>query len=179
MPGWALVVLAPRWSRGMWMTRGRPVKGMMQVIGPSELPVLLSGSRLAYLIIVKAHEEGHQASKSTLWRSRAQAWIVGGHRLAARVYHSCTYCHKRRGVQTAVERVLPGYKPFKAICLDFMERDGEGAQAHAHQDAEGRGADPGPFLLTLERLDQEEQLIPYHGQYFLQSLCLKTTILGS
>ena len=103
------------------------MKGMTQVVGSSELPILLSGSRLAYLIMVKAHEEGHRASKSTLWMSRAQAWIVGGRRLAARVDHSCIYCRRKRGVRTAqqmgdlaVERILPGCKPFKAICLDFM-----------------------------------------------------------
>ena len=67
----ALVGLAPRWTRGQWMTKGRFRKGMTQVFGSSELPNLLSSSRLAYLIMVKAHEEDHRALKSTLWRSRA------------------------------------------------------------------------------------------------------------
>ena len=52
-------VLAPRWLRGMWMTRGWMGKGIGQGVESPELPILLSGSPLAYLIMVKVHEENH------------------------------------------------------------------------------------------------------------------------
>ena len=51
-------------------------KGIGQGIESSELPIILSGSRLTYLIMVKAHEENHRVSQSTLWGSRTQAWFA-------------------------------------------------------------------------------------------------------
>ena len=49
------------------------------------MPILLSGSWLAFLIRIKAHEEDRRATKFTLRRSRAQGWIMEGRRLATTV----------------------------------------------------------------------------------------------
>ena len=87
----------------------------------------MPGCWVANLIMTKANKEDHRASKSTLWRSHAQAWIEGGRRLAAKVERSCTFCRKKKEFWTAQqmgnlpeEKILPGCKPFTAICLDFM-----------------------------------------------------------
>ena len=83
--------LAPRWSKGVfgslggWVTRGRLGKGIFSILGVHKLPILLPESRLAYLLMLQAHEEAHKGSKITLWRSRSKAWVVKGKNLAVKV----------------------------------------------------------------------------------------------
>ena len=71
-----LLGLDPIWSKGCWVTRGRFGKGLFRILGVSELSILLNTERLSYLIMVDAHNEDHREAKSTLARSRTQAWIV-------------------------------------------------------------------------------------------------------
>ena len=52
--------------------------------------------------MVNAHEESHNEAKSTLARSRSQAWIVRGYNLAKKVCQECSRCklfHKRKAEQ--------------------------------------------------------------------------------
>ena len=77
-----LVGLDPVLSKGRFVTRGRFGSGIAKILGLVELPILLPNSWLSYLIMVQAHQESHSCAKSTLARSRSQAWIVRGLRLA-------------------------------------------------------------------------------------------------
>ena len=86
-----LVGMDPVWSHGKWVTRGRLGGGMVRILGVVELPILLNTSRLAYLLMVSAHEEDHRKSKQTLWRSRSQAWIHKGSTLAKKVCRECMF----------------------------------------------------------------------------------------
>ena len=64
-----LAGLDPVWEGGCWSTRGRLRKALPLILGRSSLPILLRDSRLAYLIMVSAHEEDHREAKITLARS--------------------------------------------------------------------------------------------------------------
>ena len=61
-----LTGLAPSWSKGVfgspggWVTRGRLRKGIFSILGVHELPILLPETRLAYLLMLQAHEEDHK-----------------------------------------------------------------------------------------------------------------------
>ena len=68
-----LVGLCPQLSRGRYVTRGRFGKGLANILGAVELPIFLSTSYFAYLVMVQAHEESHSEAKTTLARSRSQA----------------------------------------------------------------------------------------------------------
>ena len=74
-----LVGLDPILSAGRYVTRGRFGKGIALVLGLEELPIFLNSSHFAYLVMVAAHEETHNDAKSTLARSRSQAWVVNGY----------------------------------------------------------------------------------------------------
>ena len=65
-----MTTLTPKFEGGMWTTRGRLSKGLPKILGVDKLPILLSTSRLAELIMVEAHEENHDGASGTLARSR-------------------------------------------------------------------------------------------------------------
>ena len=111
------------------MTRGMlwRSKGIFSILGVYEFPILLPESRLAYLLMLQAHEEAHKGAKITLWRSRSKAWVVKGKNLAVKVERECIKCRARKAVlcqqQTGdlpPERFSVGSKPFPCICLDFL-----------------------------------------------------------
>ena len=85
-----LTALAPEFQGGMWITRGRLKKGLPKILGIEELPILLSSSRLAELIMIEAHQENHDGAPGTLARSRTRAWIHRGRYLAREVAARCT-----------------------------------------------------------------------------------------
>ena len=65
---------------------------MFKVLGVSELPIILSTSRLAFLYMTSAHREDHKGAKITLWRSRSKVWIPKGFKLAQRCERECLLC---------------------------------------------------------------------------------------
>ena len=70
-----MTTLAPEFKGGMWITRGRLRKGLPKILGVEKLPILLSTSRLAELIMIEAHKENHDGAPGTLAHSRTQARI--------------------------------------------------------------------------------------------------------
>ena len=91
-----------------------------------ELPIFLPDSHLSYLIMVQAHEESHSEAKTTLARSRSQAWIVRGFGLAVKVCRECFNCkldRKRKSDQKMgylpLERFEIGFPPFTNVSLDL------------------------------------------------------------
>ena len=84
--------LRPFTNRGVVFTKGRFGDAMLEVLGVDRLPILMRSSRLATLIMIKAHEEDHQAnSLDALARSRRSAWIVRGRSLAKLICKSAIY----------------------------------------------------------------------------------------
>ena len=128
-----LIGLDPYWIKGKadfpggWVTRGRLRKGIYNILGVHELPIILKTSRLAYLLMLKAHNEDHKAAKITLCRLRAKAWIPKGKSLAIQVERSCIRCRadkrklcEQQMVDLPEERVNVGSRPFYYVCLYFF-----------------------------------------------------------
>ena len=118
--------LCPKWLSGRWVTRGRLGKGMFKVLGVTELPILLTESKLGRLFMVSAHYEDHSGPKSTLWRSRARVWIVRGAKIALNIERNCIICKKRKveALKQKIgdlgeERLQVGTKPFTHVALDL------------------------------------------------------------
>ena len=65
-----MTTLAPEYEGGTWVTWGRLKKGLPKILGIEKLPILLSSSRLAELIMIEAHEENHDGTPATLAHSR-------------------------------------------------------------------------------------------------------------
>merc|ERR1712082_424788 len=65
-----MTMLSPRFEDGMWVTRGRLGKGLPKILGVEKLPILLSSSRLAEMVMIEAHLENHDGAPGTLARSR-------------------------------------------------------------------------------------------------------------
>ena len=121
-----LLGLDPQLSKGRYVTRGRFGGGIVSVLGLVELPIFLPESHLSYLIMVQAHEESHSEAKTTLARSRSQAWIVRGFGLAVRVCRECFSCkldRKRKSDQKMgylpLERFEVGFPPFTNVSLEL------------------------------------------------------------
>ena len=101
-------------------------KGIALVLGLEELPIFLNTSHMAYLVMVAAHNETHNEAKSTLARSRSQAWVVHGYSLAKRVCRECNSCKldrkkllKQKMGYLPVERFQVGFPPFTNVSLDL------------------------------------------------------------
>ena len=121
-----LVGLDPVLSKGRYVTRGRFGQGIALVLGLEELPILMNYSYLAYLVMVSAHNETHNEAKSTLARSRSQAWVVRGLSLAKRVCSECTVCRldRKKVLEQKMgylpqERFQTGFPPFTNVSLDL------------------------------------------------------------
>ena len=92
------------------------------------MPILLSTSILAKLIMKAAHLEEHSTGPaSVLVRTLPRAWIVRGCELAKRIVKECIWCKVRTAVveqqkirQRMVKWTNIGVKPFTWISLDFL-----------------------------------------------------------
>ena len=122
-----LIGLGPQWSKGRWVTRGRLGKGMLKVLGVTELAILMPTSHLARLVMQQAHDEDHKGSTITLWRSRSNAWVWRGRNLAKKICRECVQCDARKALvleqrmgPLPPERVATGSLPFTFICLDLL-----------------------------------------------------------
>ena len=99
---------------------------MLEVLGVDRLPILMRSSRLATLIMIKAHEEDHWANPlDALARSRRYAWIVRGRSLAKLICKSCPSCRLVRvKLSQQLMSDIPPHQlrpcpPFTNISLDF------------------------------------------------------------
>ena len=91
--------LLPFKSGGIIMTRGRLGEKVLDpILGISELPILMPSSRMAELIMWRAHTgcSGilHRSVAETVGRSRQFAWIVRPKDLAKRICYQCYECRK-------------------------------------------------------------------------------------
>ena len=93
-------------------TRGRVGEAALdRILGVDKLPVFSSKSRVAWLLMYRAHTEDtgldHRGVAATLSKSRTRAWIVQGGKLAKSVVFRCNYCKLRnRKLESQLNRWL-------------------------------------------------------------------------
>ena len=123
--------LLPFEKDGIIYTRGRVGgEALERILGVDKLPILSHKSRVARLIMIRAHEEGtgldHRGVAGTLAKSRTRAWITQGAKLAKSVRNSCNHCKRRsRILQTQQmadirDEQLQPCPPFTHVSLDYM-----------------------------------------------------------
>ena len=94
--------------RALIVTQGRvPQEDWRRLTGLSYLPVLLSSSPMARLLVREIHEEDHRKDVGwVLAASRRKAWIVRGRQLIKSVVKSCTRCRlENKKVQANINRL--------------------------------------------------------------------------
>ena len=87
-----LSTLGPVYEHGIWTCKGRLAKGLENLLGRKNLPILTKYGRLAELMMIAAHEKNHEGVAGTLAASRALVWILKGRFLARKVVQRCMYC---------------------------------------------------------------------------------------
>ena len=85
------------WEKdGMLVVSGRAMEGLKHYFGVDHLPVLMSSSRVAEIVMLDAHNSDHGGRDTTLVTATQVVWIVGGRRLAGKVVMLCVRCRYLR-----------------------------------------------------------------------------------
>ena len=125
-----LVSLCPKKAGSLIVSCGRlGERSLSRLLGVPHLPILMSGTRAAYLFMARAHEgefgSVHSSLVDTLARSREKVWIVRGRDLAKKVVSLCPKCRRDKkklvGQQMAKvkEESLTICRPWTHVSLDF------------------------------------------------------------
>ena len=85
---------------GMVVVVGRAKQGMQKFFGKEFLPVIVGSSRVAFLIMLWAHMQNHDARDVTMSIACGKAWIVGAKRLASSITFNCVRCRFLHKVKT-------------------------------------------------------------------------------
>ena len=110
---------------GMIVVVGRAQHGLQKLSGKDFLPVVINSSRIAFLIMLWAHKENHDARDVTMSIASSKAWIVGAKRLANSITYNCVRCrflHKikiRQKMAQLPRSVQVACPPFTNIGVDL------------------------------------------------------------
>ena len=110
---------------GMVVVVGRANQGMQKFFGKEFLPVIVGSSRVAFLIMLWAHMQNHDARDVTMSIACGKAWIVGAKRLASSITFNCVRCRFLHKVKTQQQMAqLPpsvqlACPPFTNIGIDL------------------------------------------------------------
>ena len=123
-----LSTLCVKMQNGLMVTTGRfTEKTLAKLLGKENLPVLMSSTILAKLILRECHEEDHRKSPGdVLARSRNHAWIHRGMALAKKVVKECMTCRLKetktaQQVMASVpEDILAVSPPFTVTACDLF-----------------------------------------------------------
>ena len=126
----SLASLLPERQGSIIVTRGRlGEKSLERVLGVNALPILMSDTRAAELIMWRAHLGYigfmHRSVAQTLAKSRNSAWIIKGKNLSKKICFQCMECRVERkklsSQQMALykEESIQVCRPWTNICLDF------------------------------------------------------------
>lgn len=114
------------WEKdGIVVVTGRAEQGLKNYYGSSYLPVIMSSTRTAFLIMLHAHCQDHSNRDVTLATATQEAWIVGGRLLAAKIKHMCVRCRfldrKLEGQKMSVlpEQLTVPCPPWTNLGLDL------------------------------------------------------------
>ena len=105
---------------------GRVSTGLQHSFGSNYLPVIMSSTRVAYLIMLNAHCKDHAGRDVTMAMSRHDAWIVNAKRLAKRIVKDCIRCRfLRKLLEGQKMAILPDVlqlpsPPFTNVGLDLV-----------------------------------------------------------
>ena len=103
---------------------GRASSGLQRYFQKDYLPILMSKTRTAYLIMLWAHNQDHGGVDNTFQTSLQVAWIIGGRALARGIKKSCVRCRflakKLAGQQMAV---LPEMLGVPSPCFTYVAVD--------------------------------------------------------
>ena len=110
---------------GLVVVVGRAQSGIHKLLGKEYLPVIMRKTRVAYLIMLWAHKENHDARDLTMSTACSKAWIVGAKVLATAITDSCVRCrflHRLKVEQKMAELPLTVQlpcPPFSNIGIDL------------------------------------------------------------
>ena len=113
---------------GVVWVQGRVRKEVLaELLGTTELPILMGSEPLAKSILNKSHRVDHRRSPQDIAaRARRSAWIVGATRAAKEVSRKCYWC-RRNDKKMAAQQMggLPDERttflaPFEAVALDLF-----------------------------------------------------------
>jgi hypothetical protein len=105
-------------------TRGR--NQIQGIYGQTDLPVLTKDHKLSELYVQAAHEEGHEGTITTLYRSRRRVWIINGRALADSTGARCAECRlKAKKCMGQKMGPLPDHKVkvgamFQSVAVDLF-----------------------------------------------------------
>ena len=110
-------------------------KSMSRLLGVDCLPILMPGTRVAFLYMYLAHQsesglsgtavEHHRSATGTLARSRSYVWVVRGKNLARQVVSQCNMCKREKRKLEAQQMgmlkkaQLTVSPPWTNVTLDF------------------------------------------------------------
>ena len=103
---------AERHEGMVWMSGRCSPEDMAAVLGVCQLRVIMPSTRLALLVMTKAHKEDHRADpRDAMARARRVFWIPRRRLLVVRVIKNCGHCRRwRKHVQEQVMGDLPSCK---------------------------------------------------------------------
>ena len=110
---------------GMKVVIGRAQTSIQKLFGKNYLPVIMADTRVAELIMLKAHYHDHSGRDITMAMSRHDAWIISAKKLAKQIIRHCIRCRfVRKRLQGQKMAVLPSIvqehcPPFTNVGLDF------------------------------------------------------------
>ena len=108
----------------MLVVVGRAVKGLQLNYQKEYLPILMSKTRVAWLIMLWSHCLDHGGVDTTVQTSLQLAWVVGGRSLARSIKRSCVRC-RYLAKQLAGQQmsVLPEFLAVPCPCFTYIAVD--------------------------------------------------------
>lgn len=108
----------------MLVVVGRAAAGLRHHFQKDFLPILISGTRTSYLVMLWAHNEDHGGVDVSFQTSLQVAWIVGGRSLARGIKKSCIRCrYLARMLEGQQMAVLPDHLSVPSPCFTFVAVD--------------------------------------------------------
>ena len=108
----------------MLVVVGRAVKGLQQNFQKEYLPILMSKTRVAWLIMLWSHCLDHGGVDTTVQTSLQVAWVVGGRTLARSIKRSCVRCrYLTKQLAGQQMSVLPEFLAVPCPCFTYIAVD--------------------------------------------------------
>ena len=111
----------------VWVSGRVRKETLAELLGMTELPILLASTELLQSILQKAHRQDHRHSpRDILARSRMLVWIMGATRSTKKVANYCYQCwaqDKKLAQQlmgSLPDEQTSGLSPFEATALDLF-----------------------------------------------------------
>ena len=113
-------------ANGVWLVGKRLIQLNPMTLDSSLQMLLPYPSRVTYLLMRRAHRQGHRGRDGTLAKFREMYWVPQGSKLAQKVKHNCQLCKLRQAKllqqemgQLPAARLKPA-PPFTHVMLDLF-----------------------------------------------------------